>query len=133
MKYYLFVDESGDHGMKNINPQFPVLVLCGILVSEGHYPIFKNRINQLKQNIFGTTDIVLHSTEIRKKEGPFSVLNNKDLNNTFINDFNKIVTECSFRIISAAIRKESYRDRYQNPFRGIYETAFSFMLERVVA
>ncbi|MEX2589990.1 MAG: DUF3800 domain-containing protein, partial [Chitinophagales bacterium] len=34
MRYYLFLDESGDHGLKNIDSGFPVFVLCGVLISE---------------------------------------------------------------------------------------------------
>ncbi len=37
MNYYLFLDESGDHGLKNIDPNFPVFVLCGIVISEPDY------------------------------------------------------------------------------------------------
>ena len=32
--YLLFLDESGDHGLANIDTNFPVFVLCGILISE---------------------------------------------------------------------------------------------------
>lgn len=32
-KYYLFIDECGDHNLANYDPGFPVFTLCGILVS----------------------------------------------------------------------------------------------------
>ena len=37
--YVVFVDESGDHGMQNIDPQFPifVLVFCVIVKVEYHW------------------------------------------------------------------------------------------------
>lgn len=32
-KYYLFIDECGDHNLAKYDPGFPVFTLCGILVS----------------------------------------------------------------------------------------------------
>ena len=75
MQYYLFLDESGDHGLKRVNPNFPLLVLCGILISAGNYQLLRNRINQLKHNVFGTDSVIFHSTEIRKKVNDFYILN----------------------------------------------------------
>lgn len=39
IKYFLFIDESGDHGLKNIDPNFPVFVLSGCIFSKEDYPI----------------------------------------------------------------------------------------------
>ncbi len=35
--YYLFLDESGDHGLKNVDPGYPVFVLCGVLIRSDKY------------------------------------------------------------------------------------------------
>ena len=32
MKYYLFIDETGDHGLKKIDINFPIFLLSGILI-----------------------------------------------------------------------------------------------------
>lgn len=32
-KYYLFIDECGDHNLAKYDPGFPVFTLCGILMS----------------------------------------------------------------------------------------------------
>lgn len=32
-KYYLFIDECGDHNLAKYDPRFPAFTLCGILVS----------------------------------------------------------------------------------------------------
>jgi hypothetical protein len=34
-KTFLFIDESGDHGLTRIDTDFPVFLLCGVLVDEG--------------------------------------------------------------------------------------------------
>lgn len=132
MKYYLFLDESGEHGMKKINPHYPILVLCGVFISEIEYYLLRERINALKIKIFGTKDVVFHSTEIRKKEGSFHILSDEEIRNAFIEEFNQIVTESHYKVLATVIRKEGYKNWFQNPFRGVYETALSFILERCV-
>jgi len=37
MKYYLFIDESGDHGLTNNDKNFPVFVLCTVLIPHESY------------------------------------------------------------------------------------------------
>ena len=31
-KYYLYIDECGDHQLEKFNPNFPIFTLCGFLV-----------------------------------------------------------------------------------------------------
>ena len=33
----LFLDESGDTNLRNVDPEYPVFVLCDIIVDEEHY------------------------------------------------------------------------------------------------
>lgn len=51
MKYYLFIDESGDHNLGNFNPIFPVFTLCGIIISETNYKVFDQQLNDLKEKV----------------------------------------------------------------------------------
>lgn len=59
--YYLFLDESKPNG-HNINH----LCLAGIIIKKEVYEnkIIKN-INTLKNEIFSTTDVILHEVDIR--------------------------------------------------------------------
>ena len=36
-KYYLFLDESGHHGLKVINREFPILLLCGCIFEQDYF------------------------------------------------------------------------------------------------
>ena len=60
MKYYLFIDESGDHGLKTIDESFPVFVLCGIVFSETDYLEFKNALIELKSTFWGEKKVIFH-------------------------------------------------------------------------
>jgi len=59
--YYLFLDESGHHGLKTVDQQYPILLLCGCLIEEDYYNNEVTRqINDLKLKYFKTTEIILH-------------------------------------------------------------------------
>ena len=70
MSYVLFLDESGDHQLKTINKNFPVFCLAGcVFESEYYKTIVRPRVEEFKMSIWGHTDVILHSREIRKQEG----------------------------------------------------------------
>lgn len=41
MNYYFFIDESGDHGLTKVDTDFPVFLLCGVLIKEEDYQIVR--------------------------------------------------------------------------------------------
>ena len=57
-KYYLFIDECGDHNLAKYDPGFPVFTLCGILVSRQNLNALNKAFEELKIEIFGTKDVV---------------------------------------------------------------------------
>ncbi len=78
-KYYIFIDERGDHNLAKYDPGFPVFTLCGILVSRQNLNALNKAFEELKIEIFGTKDVVIHSVDIRKWRGSFSVLADETL------------------------------------------------------
>ena len=54
----LFLDESGDHNLTAINPDYPVFVLGGVLVN-GDYAnrALEDEVAQFKVDMFGRADI----------------------------------------------------------------------------
>lgn len=51
--YYLFLDESGNHGLTELNPDFPVFMLCGVLIQADEYIGFRDSLNGIKSNFLG--------------------------------------------------------------------------------
>jgi hypothetical protein len=37
MASVLFLDESGDHSLSKIDPQYPLFVLCGVILDEQYH------------------------------------------------------------------------------------------------
>lgn len=131
--YYLFLDESGHHGLKTIDQEFPILLLCGCIVEEEHYKnIFEPALAKLKQKYFQRQDIILHSRDIRKWQGDFVSLGNIQLRNDFYEDLNKLITETEFTIISSAILKNKLIDAYGPQANNPYDLSLTFILERTI-
>ena len=51
-KTYLFIDESGDHGLTKVDSDFPVFILSGILMNENSCQKITRSLDELK-NQFG--------------------------------------------------------------------------------
>lgn len=128
--YVVFVDESGDHGLQEIDKDYPVFVLAFCIFNIRDYvedivPRFKS----LKFKFFGHDLTVFHEREIRKSQGHFKILFDTKLRESFFENLNRFMEESKFSIIACAINKYQYRESgyvYDNPYR----VAMQFGLER---
>lgn len=132
MKYYLFIDESGDHGLKTIDSSFPVFLLCGILISENEYSKINLDSDNIKLKYWNNKNVILHSRDIRKCNNEFKILFDLKIKEQFYIDINTILTVNNYKIISSAIDKISFIKKYGKLEDDVYEIALSFILERTV-
>lgn len=73
--YIVFVDESGDHSLTSIDPQYPMFVLAFCVMPFARYnEQVAPAIRALKFKHFGHDSVVLHQHDIRKRKGPFSAM-----------------------------------------------------------
>ena len=132
MKYYLFIDESGDHGLKTIDSSFPVFLLCGVLVSETDYLEMNKLMNESKLKYWNNLNVIFHSRDIRKCNNEFNILFNLNIKEQFYNSINEILTLSNYKIISSAIDKIAFIKKYGKLEDDVYEIALSFVLERTI-
>lgn len=132
MKYYFFLDETGDHGLTYIDEKFPLFLLCGCLFSADEIENTKTKVDNFKQKYFKTTEVVLHSRDIRKCEGAFQILFNLDLKAEFYKDLNGILGEATYSIIATGINKEEHIKKYGKGAKDPYSLSFSYIIERLI-
>jgi hypothetical protein len=132
MKYFLFLDESGDHGLTKPNPDFPVFLLCGVLVTSEVYEVIRQKINKLKESIWGDKKVIFHSRDIRKCEKEFQVLFDLELKKKFYQDINRIVSSFDYTIIASAIQKNLFIEQFGKLQDDVYKIALSFLIEQGV-
>lgn len=128
--YIIYVDESGDHSLTNINPEFPVFVLafCIFKVSDYTSKIVPS-IQNFKFRFFGHDMVILHEREIRKREGQFKLLFDKEVRAAFYQSLNSAIDEAAFKVIACVIDKYKYRNTGYKA-DGPYRVAMEFGLER---
>jgi len=74
MSHFLFLDETGDHGLSFVDKSFPLFLLCGCVIDKGSLEKIESKVSSFKQKYFGTNHVILHSRDIRKCEGAFQIL-----------------------------------------------------------
>jgi hypothetical protein len=129
--YIVYVDESGDHGLAQINPEYPVFVLAFCIVRKDAFastivPSFQ----ALKFEFWGHDGVVLHSHDIRKARGDFRILQNSETRSRFMTRLNGVIAHAEFTVIAAAINKIDHVRRYAYPANP-YSIAMAFCTERL--
>jgi hypothetical protein len=87
--YIVYADESGDHGLISVDPEYPVFVLCFCVFRISDYiSEVVPRVQRLKFRFFGHDAVVLHGHEIRKSRGPFKILFDQEERREFMEAIN---------------------------------------------
>ncbi|MCX7697884.1 MAG: DUF3800 domain-containing protein [Candidatus Goldbacteria bacterium] len=132
MKYYFFLDETGDHGLSYIDENYYIFLLCGCLFSEIEYEKINANFKRLKKEIFNSEDVIFVSRQIRKCEGNFQILFDLSLKEKFYSELNKIINDTDFIIISSAVNKKEHIKKYGKFAMNPYSLCLGFIMERII-
>ncbi|MDE6309494.1 MAG: DUF3800 domain-containing protein [Muribaculaceae bacterium] len=133
-KYYLYIDECGDHNLEHYDPKFPIFTLCGILVPEKKLNALNSAFNELKMHIFGNKEVVIHSVDLRKWKGDFRVLRDKELRERFLQGITDILKQHNtYVIVSCTILKEQLNKFcVRGEEHDVYGLSLAYLLERSI-
>lgn len=128
--YIVYVDESGDHSLLSIDPEYPIFVLSFCIFRKDEYAqAMTPAVRRLKFATFGHDMAILHEIDIRKKKGLFSKLG-KEAREHFLNALTDIIEAADFRVVAVVIDKHKLKARYATPEHP-YHLAMGFGLERI--
>jgi len=126
--FIVYVDESGDHSLDSINPEYPLFVLSFCIFRKGVYAeAMTPAVRNLKFTTFGHDMVVLHEIDIRKKKGAFAKLS-KEPREVFLSALTDIIETADFKLVAVVIDKYKLRSRSPNPDHP-YHLAMEFGLE----
>lgn len=130
--YIVYVDESGDHSLKSIDPDFPVFSLSFCVVKKSDYlASVVPSVQALKFKYWGHDSVVLHEHEIRKSKGDFTfLLTDRSVREQFYEDLNQVMVDAPITIIASVIDKVKLTKKYADPWSP-YDLALHFCLERL--
>jgi hypothetical protein len=128
--YIVYADESGDHSLGSINPEYPVFVLSFCIFEKEHYrTCIMPALTRLKFEHFGHDMVVLHELDIRKRLGFFARMN-KEGRVGFVEGLGQVIQHADFTLVAVVIDKKKLCDRYNRP-PNPYHVAMTLGLERV--
>jgi len=129
--YIVFVDESGDHGLTSIDPNYPIFVLTFCLFRKSDYAeSIIPAVTKFKFRYFGHDQVILHERDIRRSYGDFRILQNPNVRKPFLTDLAALVEKSPFVLFASVINKRRLRKNYTIPSNP-YNLAMAFGLERV--
>jgi len=135
--YIFYGDESGDHSLTSIDPDFPVFALSLCAFKKSTYcSRIVPKFQKLKFQYFGHDAVVLHEHEIRKQTGPFVVFSDRFLRSRFMNDLANCISSSQFHIFSCVISKHDLKldlfpdNPYSIALRVCLQKAYLFLEKR---
>lgn len=131
MTYFAFIDESGDHGLANIDPASPMFALTALVYWREDY-IAKEiaSLGRMKVVYWGHEGVIFRSYDIRKCVGPFALCANEEFRDKLRTDLCDLFKRSSGKVISAVIDKPRHVAQYVDPSNPYY-LAVQFVLERI--
>jgi hypothetical protein len=127
-EYIVYVDESGDHSLGNINREYPMFVLAFCIFKKSNYLEIIKNITALKFKYFGHDKIIFHETDIRRKIGDFKIFD-RESQVAFMGDYWKIIDNAEVTVISCVIDKIAHKQKYVTPDNP-YELSMKICIEQ---
>ena len=127
--YTVFLDESGDHSMAKVDPQYPLFGLAGILMETGSHTPAAAALSAWKVGFFGA-DVCLHMQEITRNKGPFHILQDAGVRSRFWSELQAHVDALDFTALCAVIRKDKHLQQYGAVAYDPYYLTLAFHVER---
>lgn len=132
-KYTVFLDETGDHTLEIVDRDFPIFGLLAFIIENKHYITdVVPEAYQLKYKYFTSEGIILHSRDIRKRIGEFSILLNPNTRGSFYVDVNNIMTNSQYGLIACVIHKQEHKERYGTSALNPYDISLKIVMERLI-
>ena len=131
MTYIAFIDESGDHGMKKIDPESPHFALTAAVYTKEEYIMREvPAMIRLKMGFWGHEGVIFHDYDIKKKNGPFKILIDNAEKIRFWDALSVHFQNTTATLISAVIDKQAHANQYRDPANP-YQLCVQFVLERI--
>jgi len=129
----LFIDESGDHSLDRIDPQYPIFVLGGCIVDlDYHDSQMTIDLSLYKRDLFGRDDFIIHTADIVRRRGIFRSLTDKAFREKFYKETNELMALLEYKVVACAIKKEDHLRRYGLAAVDPYLLSLKILVERFV-
>ena len=106
----LYLDESGNHEIQKIDPDYPVFVLGGVIVEESYAKtVLEAEVGRFKSRWFGDPNVVLHTADMVRNRFEFAMLKDSGVREGFYRDLNAMMRRLDYSVVAVAVRKYEFR------------------------
>ncbi len=127
----LFLDESGDHNLSIIDPQYPLFVLGGVIVDKEYAENqLTEAVNKFKKDTFGTQDIILHTADISRNRNGFEEMKKAAFRERFYERINNLMRSLDYMVIACVVQKKELLSRYGLAALDPYLLSLDILVER---
>jgi len=127
----LFLDESGDHSLAKIDPQYPLFVLGGVIADRDYAKgEMTAQLREFKKRLFGREDIVLHTADLTRNRTGFERLKDTAFRTQFYHELNQLMRELEYQVVACVIHKSKHLQRYDVSALDPYFLSLQVLVER---
>lgn len=127
----LFLDESGDHNLAVIDPQYPLFVLGGVIMDKDYAEgELTAELSRFKDEVLGRPEIVLHTADITRNRNGFERLQETAFRERFYEKLNALMRRLDYSVVACAIRKDEHLTRYGVAALDPYLLSLDVLVER---
>lgn len=127
----MFLDESGDHNLTNLDSQGPIFCLAGVILNQEEYSRKLAQFNLIKVKYFGHEGLIFHSRDIRRMQDEFAILRDPAAKDLFYRELNEAMAG-GYRVVCCSVNKPEYIRKYgPQDAMSPYHLSLGILLERV--
>ncbi len=131
--YRLFIDEVGHDNLNaSSSVQEKHLCLLGVILNGRGHKDLTERMDAIKLDAFGTTQIVLHRRDIIDKAGPFQTLKNASVYDRYNAAILQLFAEAKYTALAVQMDKQAHLAKYLVWQFRPYQYCLTVMVERYV-
>ena len=104
-----YMDESGEWNPAVRDADYPVFVLGGIIADKDYAdgPL-TDAVNDFKRELFGDSDIILHTADIARNRKGFEALGDATARRRFYARMNELMEGLEYSVAACAVRKDEF-------------------------
>lgn len=128
-----FIDECGDHSMREIDPDFPIFLLSLVIVQRRDYvEQIIPELSRLKLRYWNHEGVNLHSRDIRKSQGSFGFHLNPVIRPRFLSEMSSLMQNLPYSLVVAGVRKDHLLAFSADASANPYTVALGMAMESVI-
>lgn len=126
----MYLDESGDHALDKIDPQYPIFVLGGIIIDAIDRRHIDRSLQQFKRRFFTKDDVILHTADIVRAKNDFEILRDPEVRSAFLQELSELMQLLNYKVVACVIKKDEHLNKYGAKAIDPYALSLRVLVER---